>query len=151
MTVCRDPNSKSRESDFYKNTKHTILGNTAFSTSLNNTITRKKLQFYINNDIQNSTNYINTSAINGDLTTLSYKSELVFPLIAYSNSNYNCKGFICCDCSAKNGFKNELFIEIIKGVCDGIYDFFILKDLINRKIYLTKSNLIRKSNKKKII
>lgn len=151
LTICRDPESKSRESDYYINTKHTILGNTAFSTSLNNTITRKKLQYYINNDIQNSSNYLNTSLINNDLTTIAYKSELVFPLIAHSNNNYNCKGFICCDCSDKNGFKNELFIEIIKGVCDGIYDFFLLKDFVNRKLHLKESKLKRKLSHKKAI
>jgi hypothetical protein len=134
QTICRDPNSKERETPFYVQTAHSILGNTAFTKCLNNTITRKKIQYYINNNIQISEDYTNTSAINGDLNTLSYKSELVFPLISYSNNIYTCKGFICCDCSEKNGFKNDLFVEIIQGICDGIYDFFILKDNLNRQI-----------------
>ncbi|WP_435524355.1 hypothetical protein [Chryseobacterium indoltheticum] len=89
-TICRDPQSKIRETDFYEKTKHTILGNTAFTTSLNKTMNKEKLQYYVNNDILKSTDYVNTSTINNDCKSLSYKSELVFPLINIENEEYDC-------------------------------------------------------------
>lgn len=152
-TICRDPDSKVRETAYYKKTKHKIINNTAFNTSLSNTINRDRLQYYVNNDIHNSDNYRNSSAINGDNKTLQYKSELVFPLINIENDNFDCYGFICCDCNEIGGFTHQFQKDIVSGICDGLYDFLELRESIIFKIKpnsrRSRKNNIRNGNNRR--
>lgn len=150
-TICRDPSSMDRESDFYIKTEHTIIGNTAFNNALYKTFTRDKLQYYVNENIPLSKDYLNTSMINSDKSTLKYKSELVFPLINIENNNYDCYGFICCDCNEENGFQYQFHKDIVAGICDGLYDFIELREKLISKIQKSRfKNAQNKAPKKHV-
>jgi hypothetical protein len=136
--LCRDSiASKTRDTDIYRDTKHTIIGNTAYQKIVNNLLTeRKNNLFYLNNDINSSKDYENTSrsAYNGGI--LPYSSELVCPIIPQiwdkTGNNYDCLGFICIDCDSRNVFDDKYDVAIIAGVADGIYDLITLRNIKNQ-------------------
>jgi len=124
--LCRDPEFyKIRDTDSYKKTNHTIIGNTAFQKALNNVLKDNKIKYYLNNSISKTKDYENTSKDSSKDGKLSYESELVYPIIPMINDdskNILCKGFLCIDSDKENAFNDYYDVAIIEGVADGIYD-----------------------------
>jgi hypothetical protein len=124
--LCRDPeNYKLRDTQIYKDTNHTIIGNTAFQKALNNVLKDNSKKYYLNNSISKTKDYENTSKDSNPNGKISYESELVYPIIPMINDdpkNILCKGFLCIDCDKENAFNENYDVAIIEGVADGIYD-----------------------------
>ena len=112
-----------------KKIKHRIIGNTAFSIIVNKILKGNQKQLaYVNNDIPNSSNYVNTSIECYPDGILPYNSELVYPIVPIKGNETNqrdLKGFICIDCNKPNKFdENRYDIPMVQGIADGIYDIF---------------------------
>lgn len=123
--LTRDKDHQDRDTEQYKGIKHTIIGNSAFNNCLNKVITNQQEKFYLNNDVNNSKNYLNTSKECHKNGILPYNSELVYPItpiITEGQSHFHCHGFICVDSKKKNAFDDKYSVAIIEGVADGIYD-----------------------------
>jgi hypothetical protein len=80
----------------------------------------------INNNINLNADYQNTSRDANPNRALSYKSEIVVPIIPITRklpNSYNLLGFICVDCEIEDKFADELYSSaILEGVADGLYD-----------------------------
>ena len=132
--LCRDSiATKTRDTDDYKRTNHTIIGNTAFQKIVNNIFKGNKENFfYLNNDINSAKDYENTSKDAYPENKLPYVSELVCPIIPHTwekgTSSYECIGFICVDCEDKDVFDNKYDVAIMSGVADGIYDLITFRN-----------------------
>jgi len=140
--LCRDSEHyKGRNTTEYNNASHTIIGNTCFSKTLNNVLKGSDNRYYINNDIENTKDYENTSkGCFNQTTKLPYKSEIVHaivPLYNSNNSNMVCHGFLCIDSNKINAFDEKYAIAIIEGVADGIYDI-----ITERNTYSPQTNTI---------
>ncbi|MBY0482137.1 MAG: hypothetical protein K2Q21_12325 [Chitinophagaceae bacterium] len=134
VNLTRDINHQDRDTKLYSGVKHTIIGNTAFSSSFNKFMLGQKEKHFINNNINASTNYDNTSRQCYDSGKLPYESELVHPIVPIKNvdsKNLNCHGFICIDSNKKNVFNGKYDIAIIEGVADGLYDIISLRNNSN--------------------
>jgi flagellar biogenesis protein FliO len=129
QNLCRDPEFyKIRDTESYKKTNHTIIGNTAFQKALNNVLKDNDKKYYLNNAISKTVDYENTSKDSNTNGKLSYESELVYPIIPMINDdpkNIPCKGFLCIDCDKENAFNENYDVAIIEGVADGIYDLLL--------------------------
>lgn len=129
--LCRDSShkSKSRDTEIYKQIKHRIIGNTAYSIIVNKILRgNQKHLAYVNNNIAGSSDYENTSKDAYPNGTFPYNSELVYPIVPIKGNETNdraLKGFICIDCNESNKFdENRYDIPMVQGVADGIYDLF---------------------------
>ncbi|QOG02294.1 hypothetical protein [Flavobacterium sp. MDT1-60] len=124
MNLVRDSEHSSRDTIAYTETKHTLLGNTAFTFCLNKVSSNNTSKAYVNNSVNNSRNYDNTSMALHTDQILPYNSELVFPIVPTNldHQKHNCVGFICIDSIKENAFDTKYEIEIVKGVADAIYD-----------------------------
>lgn len=124
MNLTRDHKNGKRDTKTYTNIKHTLIGNTAFSSAFNKVIKNSKDKYYMNNSIHTAQNYDNTSKECYEDGVLPYKSELVYPIIPIKDSigNIDCHGFICVDCQIENAFTGKYDVAILEGVADGIYD-----------------------------
>ncbi|WP_315548022.1 hypothetical protein [Prevotella koreensis] len=127
--LCRDSSHGDRDTELYRKTKHRIIGNTAFSTIVNNILKENQKQLaYVNNNIPNSSNYQNTSIECYNNRELPYSSELVYPIVPIRGNDKNqkdLKGFICIDCDKPNKFDEHRYdIPMVQGIADGIYDIF---------------------------
>ena len=123
--LTRDQKNINRDTKQYQEIEHTILGNSAFSSCLDNVLKDRPKKYYINNDVNNENNYRNTSKECYKDGILPYNSELVFPIIPLKKSdkdNFDCHGFICIDSDKKNAFDEKYSPAIVSGVADGIYD-----------------------------
>lgn len=133
MNLCRDREHSIRDSANYKAIDHTIIGNTAFIKVLNRVLRNNPEGFfYLNNNIQNTQDYDNTSKDLYDNGILPYNSEIVVPIIPIerdSSNTYEVLGFLCVDCTNKDKFEPKYDVPLIEGVVDGIYD--IMKNRIN--------------------
>ena len=81
--------------------------------------------YYVNNDIENSKDYVNTSIDSYTDGILPYKSELVCPILPIIDIQKNALlcGFICVDCNKKNVFDTTRYdVPMMTGIADGIYD-----------------------------
>ena len=132
--LCRDSiATKTRDTDVYRKTNHTIIGNTAYQKIVNNILKGNKDKFYyLNNNINGNNDYENTSKDVYADGKLPYESELVYPIIPLSwekgTTSYECIGFICVDCEEKDVFDNKYDVAIVSGVADGIYDIITLRN-----------------------
>jgi hypothetical protein len=136
MNLTRDVEHSDRDTDRYKNVKHTIIGNTAFSYCIDKVIKNAKKKAYINNSINETPNYDNTSKECYKNEILPYNSELVYPIVPainVDNKTYYCHGFICIDSDKKNAFNSPYVIGIIEGVADGIYDIISERNKLNNQ------------------
>jgi hypothetical protein len=129
QNLCRDSSHRNRDTEQYKNIKHRIIGNTAYSLIVDNILKgNQKRLAYVNNNIPNSANYINTSIECYPDGILPYSSELVYPIVPIKGNETNqkdLKGFICIDCNKPNKFDESRYdIPMVQGVADGIYDIF---------------------------
>lgn len=134
VNLTRDVKHSNRDTDRYNGLKHTIIGNTAFSYCINKVIKDGANKAYVNNDINGTKNYDNTSKECYGNEILPYHSELVFPIIPSIKVNdnvFSCHGFICIDSSKKNAFVSPYDIAIIEGVADGIYDMISERNKLN--------------------
>lgn len=129
--LCRDSShkSKSRDTEVYKQIKHRIIGNTAYSIIVNKILRgNQKHLAYVNNNIAESSDYENTSKEAYQDGIFPYNSELVYPIVPIKGNQTNhraLKGFICIDCNESNKFdENRYDIPMVQGVADGIYDLF---------------------------
>lgn len=139
--LCRDKDALYRDTDIYKNQNHSVFNNTCFRVVLTKITSGKPPNnlHYINNDLENTKDYQNTSwAIHQkkDVTDnweLPYKSELVVPIIpleSLTDNKYQLIGFICVDSDETEVFHEKYDSALIQGVADGIYDL-ILKGCFN--------------------
>lgn len=116
-----------RDTVLYKETTHQIFKNTCFHEifeKLTNNSNEKL--YYLNNDIKNTKNYLNTSFACWENNELPYNSEIVVPIIPlYSDREhlYKVTGFICVDCPDSNVFDEGYDVAVLQGVADGIYEF----------------------------
>lgn len=125
MNLTRDTKHISRDTQQYKEIKHTIIGNTPFSYCFSKVVNNSKDKAYINNKVNETENYNNTSRECYQNGKLPYNSELVYPIVSIINeskTNSICHGFICIDTIKSNAFKSKYDIAILEGVADGIYD-----------------------------
>jgi hypothetical protein len=125
MNLTRDVKHNSRDTQQYKDIKHTIIGNTSFSYCFSEVINNSKEKAYINNNVNKTENYNNTSRECYNNGILPYNSELVYPIVPILNESKNnsiCHGFICIDSEKQNAFKSKYDVAILEGVADGIYD-----------------------------
>lgn len=126
--LTRDNSHKHRDTTEYNLIKHTIIGNTAFNNTLNKVITNKLDKYYINNSVNETQNYLNTSKACYMDEALPYNSELVHsisPKKSTDSKNFDCHGFLCIDSNIHNAFDYKYCTAIVEGVCDGIYDLIL--------------------------
>lgn len=133
--LCRDTYHKGRDTEQYMTTKHTIIGNTPYRVIVNKILKKSpKNLAYVNNDIENTKDYDNTSKECNDKGILPYKSELVFPIIPIKNDDTKSSkmcGFICIDCDKKGKFDEERYdVPMVEGIADGIYDVIMKRNQI---------------------
>lgn len=123
--LTRDQQNSKRDTKQYQEIEHTIIGNSAFSSCLDNVLKDRPKKYYINNDVNHENNYRNTSKECYNDGILPYNSELVFPIIPLKKTdrdNFDCHGFICIDSDKTNSFDEKYSPAIVSGVADGIYD-----------------------------
>lgn len=126
--LTRDNANKNRDTSEYSIIKHTIIGNSAFNNCLNKVITNNKEKFYLNNNINKTNNYLNTSKSCYANGILPYNSEMVHPIApskSLNNKNFDCHGFICVDSDKENAFDQKYSPAILEGVADGIFDLIL--------------------------
>lgn len=132
--LCRDNDAmKQRDNDIYRNTEHTVTGNSAFINIVVGMLNENKAKmFYLNNDINSGKDYENTSKNSYSDGIFPYESELVCPIIPQvwnkKTDNFPCLGFICIDSNTKNSFDDKYDVAIVGGVADGIYDLITLRN-----------------------
>lgn len=95
--LCRDKIHSSRDTKDYEAICHTVIGNTPYLIIVNKLLdTKRKLKpYYINNDIENTKDYMNTS-IDAYKDGLPYKSELVYAIVPVKSDGalrYDLAGF----------------------------------------------------------
>jgi hypothetical protein len=136
VNISRNVEAQDRDTEKYQKTRHTILGNTAFQHVLIKILANENKLFYINNDIKQAKDYLNTSKSvykNG----LPYSSELVYPIVPhYENGQVRhdeCLGFICIDCDTANVFDEIYDVGIVSGVADGLYDIFMKRNQLKNE------------------
>lgn len=138
VNLCRDSYHNMRDNEKYKSTPHTVIGNTAYATVINNILKDyrnnpqgKKLIGYVNNNVRKDPNYKTTSPYDGDV--IPYDSEIVFPLIpikAHENKKYVLVGFLCIDCNLAEKFSDNRSYEIdfIETLADSLYDILYIQN-----------------------
>lgn len=133
--LCRDSKHRQRDTEQYSHIRHTVIGNTPYTNIINSIVSNSGSLAYVNNNIQNSEDYHNTSMDCYPGRKLPYSSEIVYPIIPIINENsrYAMCGFICIDCPKAGVFvKNGGYeVPMIQGVADGIYDLILKR--INRR------------------
>lgn len=133
--LCRDSHHPARDNSKYKETIHTVMGNSAYAYIIGKMLDNKYTEStyseicYVNNDVKNDKNYCTTSIKSYDNNEIPYGSELVYPLIPFrrpSNYKFAMIGFICIDCKDENKFlENKYERPMISGIADGLYDVLI--------------------------
>ncbi len=130
--LCRNNDALDRDTEKYRDSKHYIFGNTCYNSILTNITKNKRAKlFYINNDIEGSVDYENTSKDCYKDEKLPYKSELVVPILPLHNDEekvYSILGFLCIDSNEKNVFDTKYDLAILQGVADGIYDIILFRN-----------------------
>ncbi|UPK66904.1 hypothetical protein [Chitinophaga filiformis] len=135
QNLCRDSeHARIRDTEVYNKINHTIIGNTPFQKILNGVLTGNRRKFiYINNDINASKDYENTSRDAYTTGILPYESEIVYPLIpAYftDKSKYDVLGFLCIDCQCKGKFDEKYDVAIIECATDRLYDLIVTRNYL---------------------
>lgn len=133
--LCRDSKHRQRDTEQYGHIRHTVIGNTPYTNIINSIISNSESLAYVNNNIQKTEDYHNTSIDCYPDKKLPYNSEIVYPIVPVKNEGgrYAMCGFICIDCPNTGAFiKNGGYeVPMIQGVADGIYDL-ILKRINQR-------------------
>ena len=133
--LCRDSFHQERDTKQYENTKHTVIGNTPYTVIVNSLLNdkQKPQAYYINNDIDGTKSYMNTSrGLHQEAQR--YKSELVHaivPILGEHFYRHELLGFLCVDCDKVEAFDTQRYdIPMVEGIVDGIYD--IINDKIKK-------------------
>ncbi len=131
--LCSDISHKDRDTETYQKTRHTIIGNTPYRVIVNKILKQNPKHFaYLNNNIEQTPDYDNSSRDCYTDGILPYKSELVYPIIPIKrsdNKNYKMCGFICIDCNKTDKFdENRYDIPMVEGIADGIYDVIMRRN-----------------------
>jgi len=133
----RDTSQQRRDTQQYVETKHTLMGNTAFTYCFNKVMANSNERHYINNRINKTDNYQTTSRECYDNGILPYNSELVIPITSIvrdDNKNADCHGFLCVDSNKENAFNSKYEIALLEGVADGVYDLISGRNSFNSNI-----------------
>lgn len=136
--LCRDSSHQDRDTKQYENTKHTVIGNTPYTVIVNSLLNEKQKPqaYYINNDIDGTKGYMNTSR-GLHQEPQRYKSELVHaivPILGEHVYRHELLGFLCVDCDKTDAFDTQRYdVPMVEGIVDGIYD------IINEKIKKPKT------------
>lgn len=134
--IARDQSHISeRDTTDYKEARHTVIGNTAYSRIIDLVIRQSsKTKFYLNNSVKDDDNYATTSPI------CHYRSELVVPILPsrYDDlSEIKFGGFLCIDSTKRNAFDKERYdVPMTQGLADGLYS--LIQKLIEKKVITTK-------------
>ncbi len=124
QNLCRDDKSTYRDTEEYQKTAHTVVGNTPYQHVVNKLMNHSTKIAYINNNIPEAKDYLNTSKITED-TVLPYKSELVYPIIPLKHAKGDpvmC-GFICIDCDKVDKFDEKRYdVPVIESIIDNLYE-----------------------------
>lgn len=125
--AANDEKRKNRiETDAYRNIKHTLYNNTPYILIVNKITNNEYPFYYLNNNVNNSKDYINSSK-ELDKGLYPYNSEYVVPIIPSLGVNNHISqilGFICIDSTKENAFiigKQNYYMEILNGIADGVY------------------------------
>lgn len=128
--VARDQDHISeRDTQEYKDTKHDIIGNTAYNHIISLVIKQSsKPHVYLENDVHAIKNYDTTS----NRPMVPYKSELVVPILPTRYKKLEdvwFGGFLCIDSDKKESFDRKHYdIPMTIGLADGLYS--IMRRLI---------------------
>ena len=125
--MCRDDKNTNRDTDEYNKTDHTVVGNTPYQHVVHQLIRRSIKLAYVNNNIPDTKDYLNTSKIKED-TVLPYKSEIVFPIMPLKRNNENPEmcGFLCVDCDKIEKFDEKRYdIAILESIIDNLYELLV--------------------------
>lgn len=131
--LCRDISHPNRDTQQYSDIEHTIIGNTPYVKIVNKLLRGGHRHLaYVNNDIEHTRDYENTSKPCHPNGAFPYKSELVYPIVPIrgeDNMTPKMLGFICIDCDKPNKFDEDRYdIPMVQGVVDGIYDLFVKRN-----------------------
>ena len=132
--LCRDSQHFSRDNDKYKSIKHTVIGNTAFYSIVADLRDQKFPLYYLNNNIENTRDYRNTSSACYKDGHLPYKSEIVVPILPLKRDgrDYQMCGFLCLDSDKAGVFGDARYdIPYLMGIADGLYD--VVKRIVEPK------------------
>ena len=108
--LCRDDKNTCRDTEEYLRTEHTVVGNTPYQHVVNQLIRHSTKVAYINNNIPEAKDYLNTSKINEE-TVLPYKSEIVYPIMPLKRGETDSVmcGFLCVDCDKIEKFDEKRY------------------------------------------
>ena len=125
--LCRDDKNTCRDTEEYLRTEHTVVGNTPYQHVVNQLIRHSTKVAYINNNIPEAKDYLNTSKINEE-TVLPYKSEIVYPIMPLKRGETDSVmcGFICVDCDKIEKFDEKRYdVPVIESIIDNLYELLI--------------------------
>jgi putative methionine-R-sulfoxide reductase with GAF domain len=108
-----------------------VVGNTPYQHVVNQLIRHSTKVAYINNNIPEAKDYLNTSKINEE-TVLPYKSEIVYPIMPLKRGETDSVmcGFLCVDCDKIEKFDEKRYdVPVIESIIDNLYELLIrIKD-----------------------
>lgn len=122
--LCRDDKSTNRDTEEYNRTDHTVVGNTPYQHVINQMIRHSSKVAYINNNIPEAKDYLNTSKIREDMI-LPYKSELVYPIMPLKQVQGDPEmcGFLCVDCDKIERFDEKRYdVPVLESIIDNLYE-----------------------------
>jgi len=125
--LCRDDKSTCRDTEEYLRAEHTVVGNTPYQHVVNQLIRHSTKVAYINNNIPEAKDYLNTSKINEE-TVLPYKSEIVYPIMPLKRGETDSVmcGFLCVDCDKIEKFDEKRYdVPVIESIIDNLYELLI--------------------------
>ena len=125
--LCRDDKNTCRDTEEYLRTEHTVVGNTPYQHVVNQLIRHSTKVAYINNNIPEAKDYLNTSKINEE-TVLPYKSEIVYPIMPLKRGETDSVmcGFLCVDCDKIEKFDEKRYdVPVIESIIDKLYELLI--------------------------
>jgi hypothetical protein len=138
MNLTRDLKHTSRDNNAeYNNTQHTLIANSAFTIAFNKVVKNKSEKYYLNNKVNSTENYENTSKECYEDGVLPYNSELVYPITPMQATvkNNDCIGFLCVDTKKIGAFSTKYEVAILQGVSDGIYDLIFERNHFKSQNY----------------
>ncbi len=125
--LCRDDKNTCRDTAEYLRAEHTVVGNTPYQHVVNQLIRHSTKVAYINNNIPEAKDYLNTSKINEE-TILPYKSELVYPIMPLKRGEVDSVmcGFLCVDCDKIEKFDEKRYdVPVIESIIDNLYELLV--------------------------
>lgn len=125
--LCRDDKNTCRDTEEYLRAEHTVVGNTPYQHVVNQLIRHSTKVAYINNNIPEAKDYLNTSKIKEE-TVLPYKSELVYPIMPLKRGEVDPEmcGFLCVDCDRIEKFDEKRYdVPVVESIVDNLYELLV--------------------------